>query len=259
MARRFTTFALMLVATTLWAQNAYPRRAEIMTWNIDGETRGAYVYAPTAKSASDKAPLVLSFHGHGDDAENFQTTELHRSWPEAIVVYLQGSPSPRDGYTGWQVEKGQDKDRDLRLVDTALASLRSRFSVDDARIYATGFSNGANFTFLLWAERPTVFAAFAVVAGRLRPSVEPKEPRPFLHIAGMTDAQIPLTDQLAAIETAKRANGATGKAESCGAGCTLFRASGAPVMTWIHSGGHVYPASASARIATFFREHPINP
>jgi polyhydroxybutyrate depolymerase len=260
MSRRLTTFALMAVATTLWAQNASSQRAEIMTWKIDGETRGAYVYAPTAKSARDQAPLVLAFHGHGDDVENYQSTDLHRSWPEAIVVYLQGAPSPRDGYTGWQVEKGQDGDRDLRLVDAALASLHSKFSVDDARIYATGFSNGANFTFLLWAERPTVFAAFATVAGRLRPSVEPKDPRPLLHIGGMNDQQIPFTDQLAAIETAKRVNGVTGKGESCGAGCSLFGASsGTPVMTWLHSGGHVFPASASARIATFFRDHPIKP
>ena len=29
---------------------------------------------------------------------------------------------------------------------------------------SAGFSNGANFTYLLWAERPEVFAAFAPVA-----------------------------------------------------------------------------------------------
>ena len=39
--------------------------------------------------------------------------------------------------------------------------------MDETRIYATGFSNGAGFTYLLWAARPTVFAAFAPVAGRL--------------------------------------------------------------------------------------------
>jgi polyhydroxybutyrate depolymerase len=258
MARWLTIFALLLVASTLGAPSASAQRAEIMTWKIDGETRGALVYAPSAKSADDKpAPLVLAFHGHGDDAENFQHVDLHRSWPEAIVVYLQGSPSPRDGYAGWQVEKGQDGDRDLRLVDAALTSLRSKFSVDNSRIYATGFSNGANFTYFLWAERPDVFAAFAAVAGRLRPSVQPRLPRPFLHIAGTRDEQIPFVDQLGAIETAKRVNGATGIGESCGDGCMLYGApNGAPVMTWIHSGGHVYPASASARIATFFREHP---
>src|SRR5579872_132228 len=114
--RRWTTFALGIVGL-LWAQSAAAQRPESMTWKIDGETRGALVYASAAQASRGPAPLVLAFHGHGDDAQNFQYTDLHRSWPEAIVVYFQGSPSPRDGYTGWQVEKGQDGDRDLRLVD----------------------------------------------------------------------------------------------------------------------------------------------
>jgi polyhydroxybutyrate depolymerase len=155
------------------------------------------------------------------------------------------------------VEKGQDDDRDLALVDTALASLREEFKVDEARIYSTGFSNGANFTYLLWAERPAVFAAFAPVAGRLRPPVQPQQPKPIFHIGGTEDAQILFADQRAAIEKAKGVNGVTGKGASCGSGCTLFdSASGAPVMTWIHPGGHEYPESTSQRIAKFFREHP---
>ena len=149
-------------------------------------------------------------------------TGLHRAWPEAIVVYFQGLPSSRDGLFGWQVEKRRDDDRDLRLVDAALASLRDTFEVDNARIYATGFSNGANFTYLLWAERPAVFAAFAPVAGRLRPSVQPTRPKPILHVGGVRDGQIRFTDQQDAIATAKRVDGVDGPGVSCGGGCTLF-------------------------------------
>ena len=171
-------------------------------------------------------PLVLSFHGHGDNMQNFQHTNLHQAWPEAVVVYFQGLPSRRDGLDGWQVEKGQDDDRDLKLVDIALASLRATFKVDEARIYSTGFSNGANFTYLLWAERPGVFAAFAPVAARLRPSVKPTQPRPLFHVAGTRDAQIPFADQQDAIEVAKRVNGVAGKGASCGSGCTIYTAAG---------------------------------
>src|SRR5258706_1863815 len=154
-----------------------------MTWKVDGRARRAIGDPPSATSPGGRAPLVLSFHGPGDNIVNFQHTDMHRAWPEAIVVYFQGLPSRRDGFPGWQVEKGQDDDRDLRLVDAALASLRDKFKVDEARIYSTGFSNGANFTYLLWAERPEVFAAFAPVAGRLRPSLQPKQPRPLFHVA----------------------------------------------------------------------------
>ena len=254
--RRVATFTVMAAMLTLSAHTASAQRMDVMTWTVDGATRRATVYAPSAKSAGGRVPLVLSFHGHGDTIQNFQHTDLHRAWPEAIVVYVQGLPS-RDGLFGWQVERGQDGDRDLRLVDVALTSLRAKLNIDDARIYATGFSNGANFTYLLWAERPAVFAAFAPVAARLRPSVHPTQPKPLLHIAGTQDVQIPFADQQAAMETARRVDGVTGTGASCGNGCMIYGSTSAsPVMTWIHPGGHEYPDSTSERIAQFFRDHP---
>jgi polyhydroxybutyrate depolymerase len=260
MTRRFINFTVIAAAMTLWAHAASAQRTETMTWKVDSVIRRGIVYAPSANSASGGAPLVFSFHGHGDNMQNFQHTDLHRAWPQAILVYFQGLPSRRDGLSGWQTEKGQDDDRDLRLVDAALMSLREKFKVDDTRIYSTGFSNGANFTYLLWAERPGVFAAFAPVAGRLRPSVQPKQPKPLFHVAGTRDETIPFADQQDAIDTARRVDGVTGKGASCGNGCTIYGSPGASaVMTWIHSGGHEYPDSTSERIAKFFRDHPITP
>ena len=244
----------MVVALTLSASGASAQRGQGMTWTVDGETRSAIVYAPTSMSAGGKAPLVLSFHGHGDNAQNFQYTDLHRAWPEAVVVYVQGLPT-RDGLSGWQVEKGQDGGRDLKLVDAAIASLREAFAIDAARIFATGFSNGANFTYLLWAERADVFAAFAPIAARVRPSVRPTEPRPIFHVAGTEDRQIPFADQQDAIAMARRVNAVTGKGASCGGGCTVYGSTPvSQVMTWIHTGGHDYPGSTSERIAKFFRD-----
>jgi polyhydroxybutyrate depolymerase len=259
MIKFFAVCLLVTVASLVWPSRASAQRGEIVSWTVDGDQRQAIVYAPPAKPVGGRIPLVLSFHGHGDNMQNFQHTNLHQAWPEALVVYFQGLPSRRDRLDGWQTEKGQDDDRDLRLVDVALASLRARFPIDDRRIYSTGFSNGANFTYLLWAERPGVFAAFAPVAARLRPSIKPTQPRPLFHVAGMQDAQIPFADQQDAIEVARRVNGVSGKSagSSCGGGCTIYTAPGAqPVMTWIHPGGHEYPATTSERIAKFFREHP---
>jgi polyhydroxybutyrate depolymerase len=255
---------LILSVTTLLVFTNAAARAEtkMMTWTIDGLKRDAIVYLPTAKSPGGKTPVVFSFHGHGDDIQNFQSVDLQAAWPEAIVAYFQGLPTSRSGeppLPGWQVETGTYGDRDLKLVDAALASLRKQYSVDDARIYATGFSNGANFTYLLWSERPNVFAAYAPVAAVLRSS--PKTPRPVLHIAGSRDRQIPFDNQKEAMELARMINRAAGKGEACGSGCTLYNPSsspGAPVMTWIHSGGHEYPDGTSQRIVKFFKQHPMN-
>jgi polyhydroxybutyrate depolymerase len=244
--------ALAFVLLVLGARLA---SAEVVSWTVDGVKREAIVFAPSSPPPGGTVPLIFSFHGHGDDMENFQYVGLQMVWPDAIIVYFQGLPS-RDGLRGWQVARGDYNDRDLNLVDVALASLRKKYSVDDDRVYATGFSNGANFTYLLWAERPNVFAAYAPVAARLAPSVHPTQPRPLLHVAGERDQQIPFADQKAAMATAIRVNGVGGQMKACGGGCMLYGSGApAPVMTWIHQGGHEYPPGTSARIVAFFHDH----
>ena len=228
--------------------------AEVIRWQVDGVTREAVVYAPTASRGEAGVPLVLSFHGYGDDMQNFQHTNVHVAWRDAIVVYFQGLET-RGGLLGWQVELGGGN-RDLKLVDVALASLRESHNVDDDRIYATGYSNGGMFTYLLWAERPGVFAAYAPVAARLRPSVRPAQPKPLFHVAGDRDQVVRFADQEAAIEVAIEVNGVRATTTGCGDGCTVYGpGTPAPVMTWIHAGAHVYPRGTSERIVSFFREH----
>jgi polyhydroxybutyrate depolymerase len=246
--------ALAMAAVFAPAAGASPR---VMTWNVAGAQRTAIVYAPSS-AANAKTPVLFAFHGFGDTNENFQGVGLEQAWPQAIVVYPQGLQVKRGGAAlpGWQTERRGEEDRDLQLVDTALASLREKYKVDDARIYATGFSNGAVFTFLLWADRPDVFAAFAAVAGRLGTSVLPAVPKPFLQVGGKNDGNIRFALQEQAMDTARRVDGVS-KGESCGRNCTLYpSASGTPVMTVIHEGGHEWPDGTSQQIARFFQSHP---
>jgi len=248
--------ALLVCAVLVLTLLDAPSSAAVkhMSWQVDGQTREATVYAPTATTGG-KLPLVMAFHGFGDDAEHFQLVNLHQAWPDAVVVYFQGLPTRAD-LAGWQVERGQYDDRDLKLVDAALVDLRKQFNIDDERIYATGFSNGAMLTYLLWAERPQVFAAYAPVAGRLRPSVQPTERRPLLHIGGTRDTQVAFADQKAAFETAIRVNGVAGQGQPCGEGCTLYGSgTGAPVMVSLHGGGHAYPNGTSETIVRFLRQY----
>jgi polyhydroxybutyrate depolymerase len=257
-ARVCRNVAFVAAVVSVGVATASAQRPENMTWKVEGVTRRAIMYTPPPEALVGRYPVIFAFHGHGDNIQNFQYTGLHTAWQEAIVVYFQGLPSRRDGEPGWQVEKGEDEDRDLKLVDAALASISKFFVVDTSRIYATGFSNGANFTYLLWAERPNVFAAYAPVAARLRPSVQPTQPRPLFHVAGRRDSRIPFVDQEAAMATARRVDGVTGDGVSCGTGCTIYGESrGTSVMTWIHPGGHEYPPSTSDRIVKFFRDHPL--
>ena len=239
------------------AHTAAAQRAEVKAWRLNGETRRAIVYSPSAKSASGRAPLVFSFHGHGDNMQNFQHTDLHRAWPEAIVVYFQGLPSRRDGLSGWQVEKGQDDDRDLALVDAALASLREEFKVDEARIYATGFSNGANFTYLLWAERPGGIRRVCASRGAAAAVCATEAAQAALSHRRHRGCADPVCRPAGRHRNGQASEWCDGERGSLRERLHVVRlAEWAPVMTWIHPGGHEYPETTSERIAKFFREHP---
>jgi polyhydroxybutyrate depolymerase len=103
-----------------------------------------------------------------------------------------------------------------------------------------------------------VFAAFAPVATRMRPAVGPTVPKPIFHIAGVEDPLADIVDQQKAVNRAKAINGHTGKRSSCGSGCEIYGRDGdTPVMFWVHSGGHVYPADTPGLIARFFRGYPL--
>jgi polyhydroxybutyrate depolymerase len=213
------------------------------------------VYAPS-KAARGSAPVVFAFHGGGDNIEHFSIAGFQDAWPEALVVYMQAlERNPGRGNTGFQNADANTGNRDLKFFDTVLAELREKYRVDDGRIFAAGFSNGARFTYLLWAARSKTFAAFAAVSGTLATTVELKEPKALIQIGGSQEPS--LRQQLESVEVAKKLNFATGRGERCGNNCTLYRSPrGAPVITVEHDGGHFYPSFATDAIVSFFRSRP---
>ena len=66
--------------------------------------------------------------------------------------------------------------------------------MDERRIYATGFSNGASMTFRVARELSDVIAAAAPVAGGdwLQNTTKPKHPVPLIYITGTADPMNPI-------------------------------------------------------------------
>ena len=222
----------LLLTLALGPMSLMMAASHTMNWTIDGQQRQALVYTPTTVTTS-RIPLVFVFHGFGDTAKNFSGVGFQDAWKDAIIVYPQAAPPG-----GWQNEPGRNGDGDLKLFDQMLTILRQQHRIDDARIYATGFSSGAKFTYLLWAERPAIFAAFAPVSGQHAPSLRIHAPKPLLHIVGTEDHQNEYALQVQSIEMARRVNGTA-----------------APVKTVIHGGGHVYPDGTTETIVRFFQQH----
>lgn len=235
-----------------------------MTFTVDGVDRQALVFPPAPTHSAVPAPVIFGFHGHGGTMQKaagfmrFQTFA-----PHAIVVYMQGLPiaapvDPQGLKPGWQQEPGQEGDRDLKFFDAVLATLHTKYAVDDHRVYVTGFSNGALFSLLLWAERGKGLAAIGVCAGILLPNVQLTVPRPVVHIAGQADQTAVFADQVLTMKAERAFNDCDPTGQPCGTGCRLYPSTkNAPVMNVIHPGGHLYPPGASPRLVKFFAAHSL--
>jgi len=68
-------------------------------------------------------------------------------------------------------------------VKKILEDIKNNFNVDENRIYATGMSNGARFSYRLACEMSDTFAAIAAVSGvKSTISCNPSRPIPILHL-----------------------------------------------------------------------------
>ena len=239
---------LLLFLLTTLGMAAEPVR---QTWMVDGVEREALVHVPEA--ADKPAPLLFFFHGrNGKMAQIARMHPFHQHWPEAIVVYPQGLPTPAlagkgdDLKPGWQSILGYLGDRDLHFFDTMLDALKKQHRIDEKRVYLSGSSNGSGMTFLLWAERGPLFAAIApnctsaraMIAVNGEASIQKLVAVPSFHIAGQKDSTVPFDDQMktiALIREARHLGSGQPWGEPAEPGCTLYRSTtGTPLVTWVH-------------------------
>jgi polyhydroxybutyrate depolymerase len=195
--------ALSLVSITATAAPRLERR----TIEHDGITRSYLLSLPAAYDPSRPAPLVLAFHGGGQTAKSFSRKRpdlIRRARRDGVILaFPQSTVSAEVGKTRWivradAVEAGLVDD--VGFVLALVTSLREQYAVDASRIYATGFSNGGNFTHLLATATEGLFAAVAPVAagvGSVQGGDEivlvptPPEPMPIMMINGLRDRSRP--------------------------------------------------------------------
>jgi polyhydroxybutyrate depolymerase len=260
LALKFTILILLwFTATTIgFAQE----NLKTMEWTVDGQTRKALVYIPTA-SSSKAMPLVFAFHGHGGTSLNmYKTHRFDQLWPEAILVFPQGLNTPgmltdpEGKKSGWVMNDQTDGNRDLQFFDAMLATLRKTYQVDNNRIYATGHSNGGGFTYLLWAVRSNEFAAFAPTATAAGKLIGKLTPKPALHLMGENDPLVKPFMQKLTYNAVLKINGCATQGVKIDSNITKYEGkNGNDLLLFIHSGGHSYPQSANPAIVNFFQHH----
>ncbi|MFK7888402.1 MAG: PHB depolymerase family esterase [Gammaproteobacteria bacterium] len=137
-------------------------------------------------------PLVLDFHGTGatpDQQSRMSEFELVAA-KEGFLVATPAAKFPRrkDGRLTWNVDRIDAGVDDVEFVQTLIALLSSRYTIDPKRIYATGFSGGGRISSRLACELSESIAAIAPVAGiRFPEDCNPARPMPVITFHGKKD------------------------------------------------------------------------
>jgi len=230
---------------------------------VQSLTREALLTIPN-RGSSEPAPVVFAFHGHGGSMQMAESKfHCETLWPEAIVVYPQGLPTaggvvdPEGRLPGWQLNIGDNEDRDLFFFDRLIDYLHSNYRIDDKRIFVVGHSNGAVFAYLLWAARQEKIAAIGAIAGIIPTKVDRSKlkPLPVFHAGGRNDPIVKYPWQSDSIDFIKSRNECIDPPQVIDTYLNIYTSRiGMPLETYIDNGGHEMPIGIMTYIVAFIKE-----
>jgi len=170
--------------------------------------RSYLVHVPPSFDGKSALPLVVVIHGAFDTASGMEkiTGFSELADREGFVVMYPNGIGLFGFLQHWNAgyccgKAASDNIDDVGFVAAAIEEVCARLHIDRSRIYMTGFSNGAMFTYRFAAERGDLLAAAAPVAGSIggRESKEVPEWRlpkpvktvPMIIFHGLSDLEVP--------------------------------------------------------------------
>lgn len=184
-----------IVAILVAAMNRLPAGVTRGRIESGGRSRSYLLYVPKTYDPAAPAPLVLSLHGFASWPANQMSVSRWNELADQhgfILVYPAGTGFPKrwnaGGATG---DKAVD---DVAFLSDLIDALSHQFTVDPARIYVNGLSNGAGMSNLLACRLADRIAAMGGVAGAYTPPAEgcaPTQPVPIIAFHGTADPIVP--------------------------------------------------------------------
>ncbi|GAB3966131.1 PHB depolymerase family esterase [Plantactinospora veratri] len=154
-----------------------------------GQERTWTVHAPAGYRPGTPIPLVVALHGTDQSTDRLRDTSGLNALADA-ENFLVAYPKALNGQFSRVAEQGDD----INFVRALVDKMVKEWSADQGRIYATGFSSGAELTYALGVEAAEVFAAIAPVSGAFAggpaasdPNYKPDRPVSLITFIGRED------------------------------------------------------------------------
>jgi polyhydroxybutyrate depolymerase len=234
----------------------------VETLDADGERR-YFVHVPKAYAGDVPVPVVLAFSASAMPGPVFAGMSRlpHLADTEGFVlVVLEASDGAQQS---WNTRASPDAAEDRGYANAVIDAVVGTYCVDDARIYAAGYSDGGGMTQDAACAMPERIAAVAVVASTY---VSCTTETPLLAFHGLADPLVPYeggalappADQAQASPPVRRAVTEWARALGCDALATISRPSsevelstfkrcrrgdGVVLLYSVIGGGHTWPGS----------------
>jgi polyhydroxybutyrate depolymerase len=252
---------------------------------VSGGTSRTYrLFVPSGYRPGAPTPLVLSLHGlslNGAQQERLSGMSAAAERAGVIVAY----PGASGWVPRWHYGPEPEGQADVQFLLDVVEQLEARYTIDPARIYAAGISNGAQMAHRLGCSRADRFAGLGLVAGGYwrTASCEPSHPLPIVAFHGTDDSLLPYDGDDRRVPIREWAAGWAAR-NGCASGPTTSLQRGvAQAQTWdacredamvtlytLAGGGHSWPGTdagfwalltsrdvdATSTMLAFFAEHP---
>ena len=146
------------------------------TMMYDNENREYLIYIPSSYNPNSATPILFAFHGFGGYNQYFINTADFRSLADQfnfIAVYPQGLICG-DGTT-WNTNPpgGDNKcsQDDIGFFGALLYEISGNYNIDASKVFLTGYSNGADFSYSMACYQSSLVTAIAPVSG-LMPMID---------------------------------------------------------------------------------------
>lgn len=203
MPHRDTVHAMAFLATAALLLGACcpepPANTFGQSFEHGGLTRRFEVYVPSAYNPATTTPVLVVLHGKDQTVNDIRVVTGFNTLAAQygfIVVYPEAYQNNwNDGRAVPGIAAYDLNVDDVGFVRTTLERVALDYTIDPARIYLAGFSNGAMMCQRIAFEQPHLYAAIATVAGPIPANVAdaltPAVPIPVCMVHGTADPLLP--------------------------------------------------------------------